>query len=97
MGLLTGTPMKLIQDQESRELITVFIPSSPTPMTGYTITVAKQDVVNLDLTIDEALRFTISGGVIKPGTVDSEGHVLDGPPQRPETESGAADRFATDE
>jgi uncharacterized membrane protein len=68
LGLLTGSPMKLIQERDrNRELVTVFIPSSPTPMTGYTITVAKDEVIVLDLSIDEALRFTISGGVIKPG------------------------------
>jgi uncharacterized membrane protein len=75
--------MKLIQDQETRELLTVFIPSSPTPMTGYTVTVAKEDVVNLDLTIDEALRFTISGGVIKPGTVADNGSSVDALPGAP--------------
>jgi uncharacterized membrane protein len=68
LGLLTGPPMKGIQDTVGTELLTVFVPSSPTPMTGYTVTVPKQDVIVLDLSIDEALRFTISGGVIKPGT-----------------------------
>ncbi|MBN1513955.1 MAG: DUF502 domain-containing protein [Phycisphaerae bacterium] len=71
LGLLTGSPMKHIQDRETREMLTVFIPSSPTPVTGYTITVAKEDVVLLDVSIDDALRFTISGGVIKPGTAMS--------------------------
>ncbi len=71
LGLLTGSPMKHIQDRESRELLTVFIPSSPTPVTGYTITVAKEDVILLDVSIDDAIRFTISGGVIKPGTAIS--------------------------
>ena len=68
VGLLTGQAMKFLKDQEGPELLTVFIPSSPTPMTGYTIMVPKSDMVLLDLSIDEALRFTISGGVITPGT-----------------------------
>ncbi len=67
LGLLTGPAMKTIEKSASADdLVTVFIPSSPTPVTGYTITVPRSDVIELVLSIDEALRFTISGGVIKP-------------------------------
>ncbi len=67
LGLLTGPAMKTIEKRASADdLVTVFIPSSPTPVTGYTITVPRSDVIELGLSIDEALRFTISGGVIKP-------------------------------
>ncbi len=67
LGLLTGPAMKTIEKSASADdLVTVFIPSSPTPVTGYTITVPRADVIELALSIDEALRFTISGGVIKP-------------------------------
>lgn len=66
MGLVTAPGMKSLQEAAGQELLTVFIPSSPTPMTGYTVTVPKQDIVDLALTIDEAFRFTISGGVILP-------------------------------
>lgn len=67
LGLATGPPMKRLQSGTSEELMTVFIPSSPTPVTGYVIQVPKKDTIELTLSIDEALRFTISGGVIKPG------------------------------
>ncbi len=66
LGLRTGQPMTRVQRRVADELITVFIPSSPTPVTGYVIQVALKDVIDLNMTIDEALRFTISGGVIKP-------------------------------
>jgi len=69
IGLLTGPPMKAIQDAEDRELVTIFVPSSPTPVTGYTITAPRDDVLVLDMSIDDALRFTISGGVIMPGAM----------------------------
>jgi len=47
--------------------VTIFIPSSPTPFTGYTITVPRRDVIELPISIDEALRFVVSGGVLRPG------------------------------
>jgi uncharacterized membrane protein len=66
MGLVTGSPMRTIQETAGEELITVFIPSSPTPVTGYVINVSRRDVIDLGLTMDEAMRYAISAGVIKP-------------------------------
>lgn len=66
LGLLTGQPIAAVQDRNTKEMVTVFIPSSPTPVTGYVITVPREDVIDLQMSIDEALRFTMSAGVIKP-------------------------------
>jgi uncharacterized membrane protein len=69
LGLRTGGPMASVQEASPEELVTVFVPSSPTPMTGYVIQVPRHEIIELNLTIDEALRFTVSGGVIKPGAI----------------------------
>lgn len=66
VGFLTGESLAAIENLADDELVTVFIPSSPTPFTGYTITVPKSDVLDLALTVDEALRFAVSGGVLVP-------------------------------
>jgi len=66
LGLVTGPGMRTLRDETGAELLTVFIPSSPTPVTGYTIAVRRDEVVDLPISIDEALRFTVSGGVIMP-------------------------------
>lgn len=68
IGLTTGAPIAGIQRQVPEDLVTIFIPSSPTPITGYVITVPRKEVVELNMTIDEGLRFAISAGVIKPGS-----------------------------
>ena len=66
IGLRTGPPLLSVERAAGKELVTVFIPSSPTPVTGYVITVPVEDTIDMALSIDEALRFTISAGVIKP-------------------------------
>lgn len=66
VALVTGDGLQALKNANERELVTVFIPSSPTPFTGYVITVPKEDVMLLDMSIEEALRFTVSGGVITP-------------------------------
>ena len=66
VGFQTGTVLKSLSERVGTDSITVFIPSSPTPFTGYTITVPKSDTVDLPLTVEEAIGFTISGGVLRP-------------------------------
>lgn len=66
VGLLTGSTMQSIQDTAGVPCVTVFIPSSPTPFTGYTITVPTSEIRELSISLDEALRFIVSGGVLVP-------------------------------
>ena len=66
VGLVTGDTMRTIGDKAGRDCVTVFVPSSPTPFTGYVITVPREDTIDLNISIEEALRFTISGGVVIP-------------------------------
>jgi len=66
VGLVTGAGFRSVAETNKEEYLTVFIPSSPTPVTGYVIYVKKEDVIDLPITLEEALRFTVSGGVIVP-------------------------------
>lgn len=66
VGFQTGATMRAIQDVYGVECCTVFIPSSPTPFTGYTITVPASDVTDLPISVEEALRFVVTGGVLIP-------------------------------
>ena len=65
VGFMTGESLKTIEDKLP-DSVTIFIPSSPTPFTGYTITVPKKDTIDLPLTVEEAIRFAVSGGVLVP-------------------------------
>ncbi len=65
VGFLTGNAMKSIV-RESGDAVTVFIPSSPTPFTGYTIVVKRREVIEIPLTVDQAIRYAVSAGVLVP-------------------------------
>jgi uncharacterized membrane protein len=69
LGLSTGKAMASLQDGVPEELVTIFIPSSPTPVTGYVIHAPRRDVIDLNMSVEDAFRFLISGGVIKPGAM----------------------------
>ena len=66
LGFVTGNGLKDLYDHSSEELITIFIPSSPTPVTGYTIMLPRREVVPVSFTIEQTFRFAISAGVIVP-------------------------------
>ncbi len=67
VGFVTGSGIEKVMDSVKKEFLTVLIPTSPTPFTGFVIMVPKKQTIELDMTIEEALRFTVSGGVIAPG------------------------------
>jgi uncharacterized membrane protein len=68
LGFVTGSGLEKVVNSVKREFLTVLIPTSPTPFTGFVITVQKKQTIELDMTIEQALRFIISGGVITPGS-----------------------------
>ena len=66
VGFVTGSGLNNVVNTVKKEFVTVIIPTSPTPFTGFVITVPKKQTIDLDMTIEEALRFIVSGGVITP-------------------------------
>ena len=66
VGFVTGRSFHVLSEKTEQELITVFVPSSPTPFTGYIVCVPRREVIDLPITVDEAFQYTISGGVIMP-------------------------------
>jgi uncharacterized membrane protein len=68
LGFVTGSGLHEVVHTIRREFLTVFIPTSPTPFTGFVITVPKRQTIDLDMTLEEAFRFVVTGGVVAPGT-----------------------------
>lgn len=68
LGFVTGSGLQEVVHAIRREFLTVFIPTSPTPLTGFVITVPKRQTIDLGMTIEEAFRFVVTGGVVVPGS-----------------------------
>lgn len=54
------------QIKTGSEIVNVFIPTTPNPTSGFFIMVPKEDVVELDMTVDDGLKMIISAGVMVP-------------------------------
>ncbi|MBA2653922.1 MAG: DUF502 domain-containing protein [Gammaproteobacteria bacterium] len=66
IGFQTGAGITLPGSQAQGELVTVFVPTTPNPTAGFLLLVPKQQVVELKMSIDQALKYVISLGVVLP-------------------------------
>lgn len=66
IGFVTGEGMREIAEATGDPMLSILMPTSPMPMTGFTVTIPKKDVIDLDLTIDQAFQFCLSCGVLIP-------------------------------
>jgi len=67
IGFVTGTPGGDLVRHLPGDYLSVFVPTTPNPTGGYFVMLKKGDCVVLDMSVDEALTYVISMGVIVPG------------------------------
>ncbi len=66
----TGTPTRDVGQHADSDLVSVFIPTAPSPVNGFFFFVRKSDTVELDMSVDDALKYIVSMGVVAPGLRD---------------------------
>jgi uncharacterized membrane protein len=69
IGFYTQDTRGPVQNAIEADVVSIFLPTTPNPTSGFLLFVPKSDVHDLDLTIEEALKLIISGGAIVPRTV----------------------------
>ncbi len=68
IAFLTGTPGVEIAARLDGEHVSLYVPTTPNPTSGFFLMMPRASVVELDMTVDEALKYIISMGVVTPGT-----------------------------
>jgi len=66
IAFLTGTPAESVARHLSGEHVSIYVPTTPNPTGGYFVIVPKSSVRELDMTVDAALKYIISMGVVSP-------------------------------
>ncbi|MBF0485915.1 MAG: DUF502 domain-containing protein [Candidatus Omnitrophica bacterium] len=64
VGFLTNTTAARISEKAGRKLLNVMVPHVPNPLTGFLVVLPEDRVQYLDITVEEALRIIVSGGVV---------------------------------
>lgn len=73
IGFVTGESMIDIRSAANEAVLSVLMPTSPMPATGFTITVRKSETIDLNITIDQAIQFVVSCGVVVPAQQQQDG------------------------
>jgi len=66
IAFLTGTPSGSVAKHIPPDCLSVYVPTTPNPTGGYFVIVQRKDVIELDMTVDQALKYIISMGVVPP-------------------------------
>ncbi len=68
VAFITGTPNGEVAAYLRDEFVSVYVPTTPNPTGGYFVMVRKSDCVELDMSVDAALKYIISMGVVAPSS-----------------------------
>jgi uncharacterized membrane protein len=66
IAFLTGAPADAVVDHLPGDHISVYVPTTPNPTGGYFVMIPKSAVRELDMSVDDALKYIISMGVVSP-------------------------------
>lgn len=67
LAFQTGEGTQEMRDKTGRTLVSVFIPTTPNPTSGFFLLLPRDEVIELDLTVDQGLKMLLSVGVVAPG------------------------------
>ncbi|MBI5886356.1 MAG: DUF502 domain-containing protein [Deltaproteobacteria bacterium] len=66
LGFLTGRVCEELQKKTPEEMLNVFLPTTPNPTSGYYAIIPKREVILLDMSIEDAFKVIMTGGMISP-------------------------------
>lgn len=66
VAFVTGISEGEVQDVTSKRLVNIFVPTTPNPTSGFYILVPEDDMIELSMTVEEAFKLIISGGMVTP-------------------------------
>lgn len=67
IAFVTGTPGGDVVNHLHGDYVSVYVPTTPNPTGGYFVMLKKADCIELKMSVDEALKYVVSMGVVVPG------------------------------
>ncbi len=87
----TETKGEILEKSEPERMVSVFLPTTPNPTSGFLLFVPAEDVVILDMTVEEAAKLVISAGLVAPPSAEEKAAGLKKlPPSKPARKNGKA-------
>ena len=66
LGFVSAELQGEIKDNLHDDMVGVFIPTTPNPTSGFLIFVPQKDVIELSMSVDEGLKYVVTGGLVEP-------------------------------
>lgn len=68
LAFVTGVARGELVKKKDQQMINVFVPTTPNPTSGFYLIVPEEDTIPLSMTVEDAFKLLISGGVVEPGS-----------------------------
>ena len=66
IGFITGESKGELQNKTSKNMLNVFVPTTPNPTSGFYILIPEDEVILLNMSVEDAFKLIISGGIVSP-------------------------------
>src|SRR5260370_22747304 len=66
IAFITGRTEGEVQDLAGTEAVSVYVPTTPNPTSGYLVFLPRRELIVLSMTVEEAIKMVISGGIVTP-------------------------------
>ncbi len=66
VGFITGKTKGEVKERIARDLVNVFLPTTPNPTSGFLLFVPREDLVRLEMSVEEGIKMVISAGIVTP-------------------------------
>ncbi|MCH7825789.1 MAG: DUF502 domain-containing protein [Acidobacteria bacterium] len=70
VALVTAPTEGELQDRTPHPTVNVFVPTTPNPTSGVLVLARRNELIFLDISVEEALRFVVSGGIVSPQRIE---------------------------
>jgi len=72
IAFVTGKPDGELLDHLKDDFVSIYVPTTPNPTGGYFVLLKKSDCIELDMSVDEALKYIVSMGVVSPKSLPTK-------------------------
>ena len=76
IAFLTGTPGGDVRNHLHGDYVSLYVPTTPNPTSGFFLMVPRTDTIELDMNVDQALKYIVSMGVVSPEYFEKT-HIID--------------------
>lgn len=77
LAFVTGSGIRQLREEVGEDMISIYVPTTPNPTSGFFLMVKKSEVVNLNISVDDGLKLILSTGVLVPPSMALESRSSD--------------------